>query len=138
MLKLILSSVTALLMSMTAQAATLTIPTTDLHLSGGTVHAQADQYYRYDFGTTSRNFPVYREFYLRNDGPGDLFVHQIAISGGDYYASYNCPRVLPARTYCTISVRFQPWNEGFSTGRLYIDTSSGLITMNFTGWGRNY
>lgn len=135
--RIILSLATTLLLSLSVQAATP--PPIQLHLSGGdNVHAQTDQYYRYDFGSTSTNFPVYREFYLRNDGPGDLYVHQIATSGGDFYASHNCPRVLPARTYCNMRVRFQPWNEGFSTGRLYIDTSSGLITMDFTGWGRNY
>jgi hypothetical protein len=136
MLKFIMSSATVLLVCFSAQAADS--KATELHLAGGTVHSQVDQYYRYDFGSTSRNFPVYRDFYLRNDRPGDLMVHQIAVSGGDFFASHNCPTYLPAGYSCTMRVRFQPWNEGFSTGRMYVDTSSGLITMDFTGYGRNY
>jgi opacity protein-like surface antigen len=134
MLKFIFSAATALLLSMSASAADLQpIP---LHFSAEGVTAQRDQYYRFDFGQTQVHFPVYRDFTLNSDGPGDLFVDRIAITAGDYSAVHACPRVLPPRTFCNIRVRFQPWNYGYSTGRMYIDTSAGRITMDFSGWGR--
>lgn len=134
MLKLILGMATALLLSFSALAADFEpIP---LHLSTENLQTQRDQYYRYNFGTTSLHFPVYQEFNLNNDGPGDLLIYQIAIRAGEFSATHYCPHVLPPRSYCTIRVRFAPRREGFHTSRMYIDTSGGLITMDFSGWGR--
>jgi hypothetical protein len=133
MLKIIFSTATALFLSLSAHATDSKSMT--LNLSGGEMHAQQDQYYSFDFGTTRVNWPVYRDLTLNSNGPGDLRVYQISIGGADFSAYHNCPSVMPPRTYCTLQVRFAPLFEGFRTGRMYVDTSAGLITIDFQGWG---
>jgi hypothetical protein len=135
MFKLIFAT-TALLASLSAHAVdSRPIP---LKLSAGQARIQADQYYSYDFGIVPLNNMAYRDFNLTANGPGDLYIQQISITAGDFNAFHNCPAVLPAGGYCSIRVRFMPWYEGYSTGRMGIYTNGGTITMDFTGYGRRY
>lgn len=136
-MKLLLSLATALLLSTSALAMD-SGAALNLGFSGGGVSAQADQFYSYNFGTTSVNFPRFADFTLTNYGPDPLAVHQIATAGADFDAYHGCPSVLPPNMYCTIRVRFSPWTEGFKTGRLYIMTSSGRIIIDMSGWGTRY
>lgn len=132
-MKLLLSIGTALLLSGSAFA--VDAKTMNLEFSPGSATAQMDQYYSYNFGTTSIRMPRYADFSLNNKGPGELSVHQIAVSGMDYDAYDNCPQVLAPKLSCIIRVRFSPWTEGYKTGRLYIQTDDGRILIDLIGWG---
>jgi hypothetical protein len=136
-MKLVLSLATALLLSLSALAAEIQSPI-EITVNPGGIQPFADQYYSYNFGSTALNFPLYTDFTLNNHGPGPLFIQRIAIGGVDFNAVYNCPATLPPASYCTIRVRFQPWREGFSTGRLLITTNEGHIIIDMSGWGRRY
>lgn len=135
-MKQLLSLAAALLFSLSALA--MDSQPIELNLRPGSVQAQMDQYYSYNFGSTSVNFPLYVDFTLNNHGPGPLFVQRIGVGGIDFDAFHNCPGTLPPGTFCTIRVRFKPWNEGFKTGRLLIRTSDGLIQIDLAGWGRRF
>lgn len=136
-MKLVLSLATALLFSLSTLATEIQKPI-EITLNPGSAQAQVDQYYSYNFGSTTTNFPLYTDFTLNNHGPGPLFIYNIAIGGIDFNAYYNCPSTMAPQTFCTIRVRFQPWNEGFKTGRLIIRTNDGLIQINLSGWGRRF
>lgn len=136
-MKLVLSLATALLFSLSAFATDIQSPI-EITVNPGAAQAQMDQFYSYNFGSTTPNFPLYADFNLSNHGPGPLFIYNIGVAGMDFNAYYNCPSTLPPQMFCTIRVRFQPWNEGFKTGRVLIRTSDGLIQINLSGWGRRY
>lgn len=136
-MKLVLSLATALLFSLSALATDVQTPI-EITVNPGSAQAQLDQYYSYNFGSTTTNFPLYTDFTLNNHGPGPLLIHSIAIGGMDFNAYYNCPATLPPGMFCTIRVRFQPWNEGFKTGRVVIRTVEGLIQINLSGWARRF
>jgi hypothetical protein len=136
-MKLVLSLATALLLSLSAFATDNQAPI-EISVSPGRVQPFADQYYSYNFGSTTRNFPLYTDFTLTNHGPGPLLIQRITISGIDFNATSNCPATLPPATYCTIRVRFHPWNEGFKTGRLLITTNEGRIIIDMSGWSNRF
>lgn len=133
-MKLFLSLATTLLFSFSALA--LPSAPIELSLSPGSAQNQANQYYSYNFGTTWVRSPTYADFTLTNRGPQDLIIQRIAIGGLDFDAYYNCPQVLRPGIACKIRVRFNPWNEGFKTGTLYIETNEGLIRIDLSGWAR--
>lgn len=134
-MKFILSLATTLLLTLSAQA-TISQPI-EITLTPGAVQVQKDQTYSYSFGATPVTMPRYADFKLNNHGPEDLIIDRIGISGIDFDAYFNCPKTLPAGSFCTIRVRFAPWNEGFKTGRLSILTSDGLILVRLDGWATN-
>ncbi len=136
-MKLVLSLATALLFSLSAFASDIQSPI-EIAVTSEAFQPAGDQYYRYNFGSTTRNFPIYADFKLTNHGPAPLLIKRIGISGIDFNAVYNCPATLPPASTCTIHVRFQPWNEGFTTGRLLITTNEGRIIIDFSGWGRGF
>lgn len=135
-MKLLLSLATALLLSGSAFATAKenASKTLNLDVFPRGVTAQLDQYYSFNFAPTSVTFSRYADLNLNNRGPGNLIVHEIAMAGTDFNAYFNCPRVLPPNTFCTIRVRFNPWFEGFKTGRLYIITHEGRIMVDLSGW----
>jgi hypothetical protein len=135
-MKLFLSLATALFFSLSAVAADSM--TMELNLNPGATQVQGNQYLSYNFGSTPIHLPLYANFRLSNSGPMELLVQRIAIAGIDFSAYYNCPRVMAPGTFCTIRVRFNPWNEGFKTGALYINTNDGLIQINLSGWARAF
>ncbi|WP_413290293.1 hypothetical protein [Bdellovibrio sp. HCB337] len=135
-MKLLLSLATALLLSTSALA--MDSQTVTLEVNSEGVSTLQDQFYSYNFGTTSRHMPRYADFNLTNNGPGDLVIQQIATAGADFSAYHGCPSVLPPNTYCTIRVRFSPWTEGFKAGRLVIFTHTGRMIVNLSGWGSRY
>ncbi|RYZ77414.1 MAG: hypothetical protein EOP06_30395 [Proteobacteria bacterium] len=113
--------------------------TTPIPVSVGDAKAQVDQYLRFDFGTARINSGgTYRNFDLQSRGPGDLWIDRITIAGSDFMATHNCPRVLRPGYFCTIQIRYMPWNVGFSNGRMYIDTNGGTITADLTGYAVSY
>ncbi len=136
MLKIICNTAIAMLLTLPASASSSATDVVSLQVASGNISPLRDQYYQFDFGTTYANSPVYRDFNLNNSGPGDLAIYQMTITSGDFSAVHYCPQILYPRSYCVIRIRFLPWNEGISRGRMQIETSSGLITMDLTGWGR--
>ncbi|MBK9323354.1 MAG: hypothetical protein IPM97_10495 [Bdellovibrionaceae bacterium] len=136
MLKIICNTAAIILLTFPALASLPAPDVVTLQTFGGSISPLRDQYYQFDFGTTFTNSPVYRDFHLNNGGPGDLYIYQMSITPGDFSAVHYCPQILYPRNYCTIRIRFLPLNIGASHGRMQIETSSGLITMDLTGWGR--
>lgn len=134
-MKSILALATALLLSLAAHAS-LATPIEMTMNPGAGAQPLANQFYTYDFGTTTLNFPMYADFTLSNHGPAKLTVSGVGIAGVDFNAFHNCPDVMAPNTMCTIRARFSPWAEGFKTGRLLVKTSDGMIQIDLSGWGR--
>jgi len=135
-MKIILSLATALLFTLSALA--MDSQPMELSFSPGLAQAQVDQVYSYSFGTTRVGFPLYTDFTLTNRGVVNLAVNSVGIGGIDFDAYHTCPAVLAPAAVCTIRVRFNPWNEGFKTGRVVIQTSDGMIRINLSGWAQRY
>lgn len=135
-MKFVLSLATTLLLALSAQATTS--QPIEISVNPGSAQAQGDQYYSYNFGTTQPNRPLYTDFTLTNNGPAPLAIQHIGIAGMDFAAYFNCPSTLPPQSYCTIRVRFDPWNEGYKDGRLVIRTNEGIIQIRLTGWSRRF
>lgn len=132
-MKLLLSLAMVLFVSGAAHAAA---PSVELVAKPGEATTLADQNLYYDFGVVDTRFSSYAYFDLTNRGNGELWVDRIAISGIDFSARHTCPQLLYPGQVCTIRVQFAPMFEGLKRGALYIDTNSGLITINLSGWGR--
>ena len=90
---------------------------------------------RLDFGpqasaTTSRS----RVIILANAGLDPMPVSQISITG-DFVATHECPRLLPAGEECRIWVSFKPAAEGVRAGRLIITDEAGTQRVVLFGTG---
>jgi len=90
---------------------------------------------RLDFGpqvstTTSRS----RVIILANAGLDPMPVSQISVTG-DFAATDECPRLLPAGEECRIWVSFKPAAEGVRAGRLIITDEAGTQRVVLFGTG---
>lgn len=103
--------------------------------SASDLNIQADRYYRYDFGNQFLHSLTFADFQL-SSGDADLKIEGIRISGIDYDAQSNCPRILPARQFCTIRVYFKPTMEGFRHGRLVVYKPTDAFVVDLVGYGR--
>lgn len=110
----------------------------NVELSPGQAEVQSDVSYSVDFGAVRVGMAGYRGFNLVNRGGYPLVIHDISMTGSDFVASGNCPRVIRPRSYCGFQVTFRPWAEGYKNGALYISTNTGLITLYLSGWGTRY
>jgi hypothetical protein len=73
---------------------------------------------------------------LSNTGNASLSISNLSVSG-DFTQTNNCPPTLPARTYCTVTVTFQPAAVGLRTAALAVlDNAAGsphMVNLNGTG-----
>ena len=95
-----------------------------------------DQYLRYDFGLVGVNFRETVDFTLTAKGPEPTLLKSITIGGQMYYASSNCPDVLPVGKACTTRVSFWPSRDGFYPGQLNFYMADSAIYIDLAGWGR--
>jgi hypothetical protein len=106
----------------------------EIELAPGAPKAELARYYSYNFGQVMVGMVSYGGFTLRNTGYESMLINDVDVTGPDFTASTNCPRVLPPRSYCSFQVRFAPWLEGYKRGSLYISTSGGDIIVDLFGW----
>jgi hypothetical protein len=119
-------------------SAQATAPVLEINVSPGEQQLQRDSRYYVNFGRVRVGQTAYRGFTLRNTGYVPLVIRDFDVSGRDFSADDNCPTILRAGQRCSFEVYFSPWMEGYSTGSLYVSTSSGMMTLDLSGWGVRY
>ena len=85
--------------------------------------------YQYDFGQVPINSSRWVRFTLRSNGPGPLYVNQVALYGQGFFGRTSCPYILYPGQICEAVVEFRPWCQGGCGGQLIFNTSAGQFVV---------
>lgn len=102
----------------------------------GDVQVNAVDYYSYYFGRVWLNTSSYASYKLTNTGTTPLTFQRATISGIDYSATHSCTGVLEPNAACRFDIRFNPFWEGYRTGRFVLSFVEDLdIVVDVSGEG---
>lgn len=106
------------------------------HPSQNSVQANTVDYYSYYFGRVWLNTSSYASYKLTNTGTTPLTFQRATISGTSYGATHSCTGVLVPNAVCQFEIRFNPFWEGFSSGRFILSFVEDLdIVVDVQGEG---
>ncbi|MNJ98418.1 hypothetical protein D3C87_161840 [compost metagenome] len=95
--------------------------------------AQPDQFYNYNFGNIFKNQRTYADFTLTAGGDAPTEIQGIRISGFEFTAQSNCPKILMPTEFCTTRVYFWPNRAGQFWGELSFHLKENNIYIRLFG-----
>ncbi|WP_413582802.1 hypothetical protein [Bdellovibrio sp. HCB288] len=89
----------------------------------------------YDFGEVAVGSGSSTSWELYAPADKSIYISQITMSGGDYWADTDCLGFLEAGYSCTFTLYFVPSQQGESNGTVKVLANEDSVTMNIKGTG---